>query len=135
MKNKAVVTPLLSILNDEKFILLLIYAIVQILIYAIPGFAPYADTLTKIAVIAFGFLIFHQSAEDALTAWQTGKPVDLTTAIQAIIAEVLPILLNQAQQKTTVSLTDSTGGTIVGSSTTSAGTTLTTGSGTTTIGG
>ena len=94
MDNKPLLTPLAAIFRDEKFVLVLIYIVVQVAILAVPALAAYADMLTKIAVILFGGLLFHQGVEDALDAWNAYQPTDLTAAVQAIIAELLPALLS-----------------------------------------
>lgn len=75
---KPVISPLASILTDDKAVLVLLGIAFKLLISAIPSFAPYTNDLTLLAFLGIGILVLHQSAEDLIDTWRASKATDVT---------------------------------------------------------
>lgn len=95
-------TNIRNLFRSRKFVLALVYLLVQILISTLPQLAPSVANLSALSAVIVGVSIFGITVEDAVRAWAENRPTDTPTALRSLIEEVVKELfdnpINQHQE-------------------------------------
>lgn len=96
MSTAPVLAPIQKLLQSRKFILVLAYILVQLLVRAIPSLTPYTYDLTIIVTFALGALFLHLSIEDIIKLLKSDSPTSLADAEQTALVTGGSILIGGA---------------------------------------
>ncbi|MFN8420929.1 MAG: hypothetical protein U0528_17055 [Anaerolineae bacterium] len=82
-------TNIRNLFRSRKFVLALVYLIVQIVISALPQLAPQIANLSALSAVIVGVSIFGITVEDAVRSWAENRPVDSPAALRTLLEEIV----------------------------------------------
>lgn len=83
-----------NLLHSRKFVLALVYLVVQLAISALPQLAPQVANLSALSAVIVGVSIFGITVEDAVRAWAENRPGDTPTALRTLLEEIVKELFD-----------------------------------------
>lgn len=92
-----------NLFRSRKFVLALVYLVVQGVVSAIPTIAPQAENLMGISAVIVGVALFSITVEDSVRSWAENRPTTPEAAVRTIVEDILKAIFGgNTTQVTTV---------------------------------